>query len=158
MTGIKEEHKVESLITDQMEVGKMEGLITKEIVPRNERLGFMASHFGAHASEFQTLVFTLMERHCPPYSGGYWDFYKLSNGGIYISLDQEGDFKVSRASNYFCDEMTVDGASIAMNLEALNNFAWKYPSWEYGEMYHSLRDYAFGSGHGDAGKIAGFID
>lgn len=57
--------------------------VTRELVPVNRRLVVIAELFGVwFPLRLEPIVYTITERLTKDYSGGYWEFYSLSNGGF----------------------------------------------------------------------------
>ena len=55
-------------------------------VPEGYRLAFLPRHFGRHFMQVESSIFGHMRNLCPDYTGGYWEFFDLSNGGCYVSV------------------------------------------------------------------------
>src|SRR5688572_9953700 len=59
-----------------------EHVIVAGVVPDARRAEFLPSKFGVMVMlKVETSIFAWMERLCPAYSGGHWNFVELSNGG-----------------------------------------------------------------------------
>jgi len=131
-------------------------VITQTQIPETKRLAFLPAKLGADCAAFESLVFNFMGQYAQGYSGGYWHFYTLSNGGLYIALDSVERFKVCNPMNYFEKEMSAQAASISVCLYALNALAWKRQSASIIDAYYHLRDFA--AEHEEAAQIMAFID
>ena len=60
--------------------------ITRILVPEDQRLTVTAELFGAwFPMRIEPVVYTITERLTRDYSGGYWEFYTLSNSGFYMA-------------------------------------------------------------------------
>jgi hypothetical protein len=68
-------------------------VIAAALVPDEERMEFLPSVFGRLMMEGESRVYTWAEELSLAYQGGYWEFYRLSNGGFYMAPAGE---KVSR--------------------------------------------------------------
>ena len=56
--------------------------ITNTVVPESERFAFVDRLFGiSYVLKLEPTVFTMAERIAPDYSGAYWTFQALGNGG-----------------------------------------------------------------------------
>lgn len=70
--------------------------ITNTIVPETERLAFVDRLFGIqYVTKLEPTVFTMTEHLASEYSGGYWQFHALGNGGFYMAPRFETEFSVS---------------------------------------------------------------
>ena len=75
------------------------------------------------------------------YTGGYWDFYTLSNGGFYMAPSGDDIFHVS-CDNQYEGELSADALGITSCLYAYSHlsFAGDFAR-EYARHYHLLRDF-----------------
>jgi len=118
--------------------------IVAEVVPGNLRLRTLPRRFPNLYLVFESLVYTHMDNFAEGYrdSGGYWEFYELSNGGFYMSLKSDRIFNVEISSNYFKGQLSADAASIVANLFALCHMANAHEQEYLTELYYELKDYA----------------
>ena len=131
-------------------------IITATKVADEDRLNFWLRHVGmTKMLSFERHVFCWMERLCPHYDVGFWEFYDLSNGGFYIALAGEKKMWLTWPGNYFNDEMSADAAGIVATLYALNDFAEQI-SPAFGEKHRQLYDYI--ESHPEAQAIYAAID
>ncbi len=132
--------------------------VTKTLVATPERLGTLPRYLGKHYLEFEMSVYGFMDRFCESYNGGYWDYYKLSNGGFFMCLSGEHRFNVVNDGNHFSSEMSAEAVSVGVNIFALNALLWgDHVDAKIFDLYDDLRDYA-AEIPGEASKIIGFID
>jgi hypothetical protein len=130
--------------------------IEKTLVPANERLDFLPHFTGNHFMTYESMIYTKMGEFAPEYNGGFWDYYTLSNGGFFMSLDEDKRFSVDCASNYYQGEMSAEALSIGVNLLVQNAFAWQIDSEKFSEAFHRLRYFAIE--HKECSEIMGFIN
>jgi hypothetical protein len=133
-------------------------VITRTLVPEHLRTTVTADLFGAYFPlQLEPFVFSMASRLSEDYSGGYWNFYTLSNGGFYLAPDSSGRFNVASENGYECF-MSADALGIADCL-----FAYSHLSFGQGdfaetcaEKFHLLREFVFA--HAEAGNILRVID
>ncbi len=130
--------------------------ITANLLPEESRMGFLPAFFGQAMMIGEGLVYCWMRNLSEDYQGGYWDYFKLSNGGFYMAPRTSKTFRVLVAGNYFEGELSADAAGIVATLYALCELANRTASDRIVDLYHLLRDYA--SEHPDAGQIFAAID
>jgi len=131
--------------------------LTGVIVPEEKRLAFLPKHLGNHFFHFEMAVYDWMERLTSDYRGGYWHFYDLTNGGLYMAPKTDTQFRMVNALNYFDDTMSADAAGVAVCCFALCILSHKYPSFKsFAEKFYLVRDYALV--HPEASKIIRLID
>ena len=135
-------------------VGELD--IIRVVVPQEERMWALPAVFGRYSLEFEMSVYGWMDALCSDYTGGYWEFYQLSNGGFYMALSGVGRLKVICTGNGFEGEMSLDATGIVASLFAYNGLACRYQREQDVERYYRLRDYAFE--HEEAGLIFRAID
>lgn len=131
-------------------------MITKTLVQEKDRLEFLPKHIGNRFYKFEMLVYAFMDKFCQDYSGGYWEFWTLENGGILMTLDSNEVFQVCNDMNYFEDTMSAESVSIAVNMFALNALMDENCDKRIIDYYYALGDYA--SEHSEASKIIRLID
>lgn len=79
-------------------------------VAEKDRLDFLPRYFTPRwMLRGESLVYAWMRRLSPDYQGGYWEFYKLSNGGFYMapSPDREA-LRLVVSANYFDEVVSAD--------------------------------------------------
>ncbi|MCB1841848.1 MAG: antirestriction protein [Halioglobus sp.] len=57
------------------------------------------------------------------YTGGYWHFYVLSNGGFYMAPEGDSVFKVS-CDNYFTGKLSADALGITACLYTYSHISF----------------------------------
>lgn len=131
-------------------------MITRTLIAEKDRYKFLPCHCGKwHYMMFETAVYAAARRLCPDYTGGYWDFYDLSNGGWYMSLDSEKPCRVVWELNGFEGTMTPDAFGITSCLYAYNAMFGSRDEL-FVPAYHALRDYALE--HAESELILAAID
>lgn len=130
--------------------------ITTNVLPGHLRSGALPKRFPGLFLIYEMTTYNYMGKFAESYSGGYWEYINLSNGGFYMSLKSTARFRLTVDSNGFVGEMSADGASLVANLYTLCHLANQHKLDHLIQMYHALRDYAVE--HPEAGLILGAID
>lgn len=133
--------------------------ITRKLVAINQRINHTANIFGVHfPMRFEPAVYRIAGMIAPEYSGGYWDFYALNNGGFYMAPDSDKTFQVI-CENGFEGNLTGDALGITVCLYAYSHLS-SSDNQELAEIcvnqYHWLREYMFE--HNEARGILGAVD
>ena len=122
--------------------------ITAEIVSENQRMDVLPALFGSAFMRGENLITGYMRNICAGYTGGYWNFISLSNGGFYLRPDME-KVDLSIAGNGFQKEVSADAAGIVVTLYALNMLMWDSADSDRQELLNhlyqqseKLKDYA----------------
>ena len=134
-------------------------IITKKRVTEQKRTSHTARLFGLHfPMRLEPAVYGLTENMSEDYSGGYWDFWELSNGGFYMSPSSQKKFKVSCMNDY-AGEMSADALGITACLYAYSHLSFGQESQftdTCAQHYHWLREYALD--HDEVGEIFRAVD
>jgi len=125
-------------------------------VPNNERLQMLPRHFGRDMLTVEYAIFAFMRRLSQRYTGGYWIYFELSNGGFYMAPQSDNRFPVNVDGNGFEGEMSADAAGITACLFALSHLSFQTNNEKIAEHYHLLRDFALE--HEEASVILAAID
>jgi hypothetical protein len=108
--------------------------------------------------KLEPLIFNLTDHIADNYTGGYWDFQTLSNGGFYMSPRNDEPFNVS-CENGFEGQLSGDALGIVVCLYAYSHLSF---SGQNGfdevcaEHYHLLREFALD--HSESRGIFSAID
>lgn len=127
--------------------------ITSTVVSDEDRDTFIFKALGAAFINFENQVFITAESYTE-YRGGYWNFYRLSNGGIYMAPDSERTWRFRNPNNWSDEVMSSEALGIACCLYAFSYLSFHYP--QAGDQYHLL--YAFALEHPEANAIFAAID
>ncbi|WP_175658210.1 antirestriction protein [Burkholderia vietnamiensis] len=138
--------------------------VTATAVPEADRLKFMPDVFGPkimmHA---EALLYHYARCFAPDdYSGGMWEFYKLSNGSGYAAPTTPERYNLSVSGNGFEGSMSADAAGIVFTLFAMNSMCFELHGKDealgelMAERWHALREFA--AQHAEARSIFRAID
>lgn len=101
-------------------------------------------------------VYALMRKLANQYTGGFWRYVELSNGGFYMAPEREGTFNIRVDTNGFEDQMSADAAGITACLFALSHLSFQIQHDSIARHFHQLRDFALE--HAEASVILAAID
>jgi len=119
------------------------------------RLETLPRHFGRHMLTVESAVYGFMRQLAKDYSGGYWHFYELSNGGFYMAPECE-PLTLRVDSNAYAGRMSAQAAGITACLFAFSHLSFRIPDEVVTRHYYQLRDFALE--HPEAGAILAAID
>lgn len=118
--------------------------ITRQCLNDNERIDYTAKVFDIHFPLLvEPFVYAITESMSREYKGGYWQFYKLSNGGFYMAPDSEAYHPVA-CQNGYEGILSADAVGITACLYAFSHLSFlDNPTLAEtsAEQYHLLRDY-----------------
>ncbi|MBN6207033.1 antirestriction protein [Ralstonia pickettii] len=130
-------------------------------VQDGDRLAFLPAMFGMRLMiRGEMLVYAWLGRLSPDYTGGYWNFYRVSNGGYYLAPQTDKPLRISVDGNGFSGEASADAAGIVATLFALSHIVNEGGSGAdfdaLTSRYYLLRDFAIE--HNEARLILAAID
>jgi len=119
--------------------------VTRELVPENQRLSITERHFGVHFPlRIEPVVYGITDRMAEDYTGGYWDFFTLSNGSFYAAPADERLYHV-KCDNMFEGDLSADALGITSYLYAYSHLS--FTDGRFGRVcachYHRLREFMF---------------
>ena len=137
------------------------GAVVATLVPDPLRMEFLPFYFGTRRMlRGEALVFAWIGRLCEAYSGGYWAFYTLSNGGFYMAPDRPDAMHLEVQGNGFSGDVSADAAGVIATLFALCQLCEEVQGAEDAdaltENFQRLREFA--DGHAEAAAIFRAID
>lgn len=137
----------------------MSNTIVSQKVSVIERINHTAAIFGINFPvSIEPSVYAITSNIAVDYSGAYWEFYCLSNGGFYMAPDSDTIYQVE-CENGFEGKLSADALGITACLYAYSHLSFSN-NIELAEIcaaqYHLLREYMFT--HKEATFILSAID
>ena len=132
--------------------------VTRTLVPEDQRLAITEKLFGVHFPlQLEPVIYGITDRMAEDYTGGYWDFWTLSNGGFYMAPSVDRIFHVI-CQNQFDGDLSADALGITSCLYAYSHLSFTDGdiAREYAHHYHRLR--AFMAEHPEVREILGATD
>lgn len=129
--------------------------IDSRLVPEHERLQTLPTHFGRYLTVVENMIYGWTRRLVPTYTGGYWNFYELTNRGFYMAPDI-GKSRVSVPTNDFEGDLTADAIGITACLFAYSHGSFQFRADTFTNHYHWLREYSYT--HPEAALISAAVD
>jgi hypothetical protein len=133
-------------------------IISNTIVPESDRMTIVDGLFGlAYVLRLEPAVFSIAEALAEEYTGGFWEFHELSNGGFFMAPRFDTEFTLG-CENGFEGKVSPCAFGITVCLYAYSelSFAGDRLAQVCAEQYHLLREYA--SQHPEAKLILRAID
>ena len=128
--------------------------ILRTKIANNQRIQITHDLFGINFPlSLEPLVYTFASNLADTYTGGYWKFYSLSNGGFYMAPDYDGSFEVCCANGYE-GTLSADAFGITVCLYAYSHLSFSEDIFI--DHYHWLRDFMLD--HEEANEILRAID
>lgn len=132
-------------------------LPTATLVPEGERTSFIPALLpGVPLIFAENYVFDIMSNLCREYAGGLWNYFRTTNGALYMAPEGYGRMRLMCDGNYFDDELSEEAAGIVATLFAMSHLSFRFKSDALSENYHRLREFAYS--HQETELISGAID
>lgn len=129
--------------------------IVEQKVPCHLRSSFLPKKIPHLFLVFETLVYHYAGAFSKDYRSGDWNYYELSNGGFYMSLQSNDDFHVV-IRNYCDGYLSANALSIVATLCALFELANEHEQVYLFRSYQQLREYI--CSHPEASEILRAFD
>lgn len=144
------------VITNELEVQP----IVAKLVSDDLRHQFLPAYYRGVFLWAESLTFDYANRFIAGYSGGYWEFFELSNGAFFMAPSGEDLLRVVVTDNYTDVEVSPEAAGIIVTLYTLNYLMHARVRAadrdRFIELYYKLLDYA--RDHKDGAAIRMAID
>ena len=92
--------------------------VEAKLVLKEKMREFRLKYFGKGGEK---LVYLLMRHTYPAYTGGFWDYYQLDNGGGYMKLANQTITDINASAKGSRSQMSTHAAGIAISLIALSH-------------------------------------
>ena|SRR5690554_4092453 len=116
-----------------------------KLVAEFRRISTAHKALGNYYVEWESKVFSTMERLCSEYKGAYWDMYTFGDGGLFVvpRSAQGNSWHMENSDNYSSETMSDISAGITVCLYAYGYMAAKYYEQTdlFTEHYHMLREF-----------------
>lgn len=129
--------------------------ITVKKVPENQRLNFTPRLFQSRYLAGENAVYHFMRSFCAEYDGGFWEYYRTSNGSGFFKWDTDLPV-LAMTFPQVSETMSVEAAGIAVTIFALSLVLEQSRSMRVAETLDALRDFA--GQHPDSAAILRAID
>jgi hypothetical protein len=104
-------------------------IISNTIVPESDRMTIVDGLFGlAYVLRLEPAVFSIAEALAEEYTGGFWEFHELSNGGFFMAPRFDTEFTLS-CENGFDGKVSPDAFGITVCLYAYSEFPLPMIAW-----------------------------
>lgn len=135
----------------------MNQFITNQLVPDRDRTRVVANHFGIYFPlKLEPTVFNIASSLSGDYTGGFWEFHTLSNGGFFMA-PEAGPFDVV-CENGYAGTLSPEAFGITACLYAYSQLSFGGDTFAEvcAEHFHWLREFALG--HMEAESILAACD
>lgn len=125
------------------------------VTDENARMRCLPAIAGVRCCLLEHAIYDALGRICASYNGGYWDYFKLSNGGFYMAPHTDALFQLS-CENYFVAEVNANTAGLIATASAYSELSFLRGGDCFAQAYHRLSYFIFQ--HPNAGVIRAALD
>ena len=132
--------------------------VTARVVPDADRAELAGRIFGLHfPMRLEPTVFSIAGSLAKSYTGGYWHFHSLSNGGFFMTPHGTCEFEVS-CPNGYTGTFSAQALGIATCMYAYSQLSFGRGAFSgvCAEHFHWLREFALD--HSEASGILAACD
>ena len=115
-------------------------IIRARLIENQDAGDFLFKKLGKNCIYFEDKVFKWMKELNTEYSGGLWDCFALSNGGMYMSPVEKENYLLE-SPNGSSELVPTNIAGIVVSLFALNELACTIRRDSVIQLYWNLRDF-----------------
>lgn len=131
--------------------------ITAVIVTNaSERLQCLPEIAGRDCVVLEHTVYDMLTMLSDDYDGGFWNYYRLSNGGFYMAPKESKSFHMRCAANGFEDDVSANTAGIIATAMAYSHLSFRPRGDCFASAYERLSEFIFQQP--DAGIIRAALD
>lgn len=131
-------------------------IIATRVTTDRDRMLCLPAIAGVRCVLLETTIYDTLRRLSIDYGdGGYWHFYKLSNGGFYMAPDADKPFRIVN-ENYFEGEVSANTAGLIACAAAYTDLSFLSSAECFINAYYRLSDFIFQ--HPDAAMIRAALD
>lgn len=130
--------------------------VTAQIVKGYRRIEMLPKYFERLDLYVERGIFGLMRWLSDDYTGGYWEYHELSNGGFFMAPVRPERYRIMVTSNGYEGSVSAEAAGIIACLFAYSELSQLHRDDNLAGHYHLLRDFA--GDHPEAREIFAAID
>lgn len=113
----------EEIVTDQASTPAATRLTDEE------RLSALEKYFPRLGLRAELTIFSFMDKMCEAYKGGFWEYFKLSNGGFFMAPRMPQDkLTIQWDGNDYEGEMSPEAAGICATMMAISHLSFAVPT------------------------------
>lgn len=118
--------------------------LTATAITGPARLDFLPKLFNEQSYLYgERAVFEWMRRLCQDYNGGYWEYYKVSNGAYFMAPRRPEPVRLQWALNWSDETVSPMAAGIVVTLFGIYQILESFPDDDMAERYRLLCQYAY---------------
>lgn len=121
-----------------------------------ERLRCLREVAGPHFIALEHTVYDMLAMLSADYQGGFWHYYRLSNGGFYMAPSDTEQLRLVCEGNGFDGAVSADAAGLVATAMAYSHLSFRAGDERFGRAYDLLS--RFIAQHAEARTIHAALD
>lgn len=143
---------IEESIVNPFPKQRINRRISAKLCTDDERLSFTSELFGLVLMlRGESLVLGVHHQMTGRISSGHWDYFKLTNHGLYLAPGKDELQPITWDPNGLDVVLTSDASGIVATLFALNTMHQEFGDWQSAVLFEYLEDFA--REHAESQKI-----
>lgn len=94
--------------------------VQKFLVSETEKIHAIPQFLQPYFIEIEARTQDFLKRFSTDYTGGNWNYYQLSSGGLFMAPSSRKFYRVEVPQNYFSEEVDAEAAGLIAFLYAVN--------------------------------------
>lgn len=127
-----------------------------KVANATERLQCLPEDAGREHVVLEHTVYDMLSMMSEDYDGGFWEYFRLSNGGFYMAPNTTKSFRLLGPNNGFKGEVCANTAGIIASAMAYSHLSFRHLGECFARAYELLSCFIFM--HCDAGTIRAALD
>lgn len=97
------------------------------VTDHSERMLCLPEVAGNECLVLEHTIYDMLRLMCPDYDGGLWEFFKLSNGGLYMAPEAMQQYQLFGPGNGFNGVVCANSAGIIATAMAYSHLSFHHP-------------------------------
>jgi hypothetical protein len=122
----------------------------------DERLLCLPNIAGWDCVVLEHTIYDMLSILSDDYGGGFWDYYRLSNGGFFMAPTDQTTYRMRSHANFFEGVVAAETAGLIATAMAYSHLSFRPRGSNFAMAYQLLCEFIFQ--HPDAGTIRAALD
>jgi hypothetical protein len=133
-----------------------EAITAVKVATVRERMACLPALVGRDCVLLEHAIYDILRSLSPDYDGGFWTYYRLSNGGFFMAPEQQGIYRIACQENGFSASVNEEVAGIIACAMAYSHLSFRASGANFARAYETLSGFIFQ--HREARLIRAALD
>lgn len=122
--------------------GSLDGAVTAlKVESVRERMACLPQLVGLDCVLLEHAIYDSLRALSPEYGGGFWEYYRLSNGGFYMAPEHAASFRILCEGNGFTGTVSAQAAGIIACAMAYSHLSFRAHGERFAHAYEKLSEF-----------------